>query len=280
MRHKPIVGLNCSYKPNRKYAAHESFVFEQYYDSVASAGGLPVLLPPLADDASLDALLRLCRGLVLIGGDDMDPSRYGQKPHEKTEVMQPRRDEFDFRLARAAVRLGVPTLAICGGCQLLNVAQGGTLHQHVPDVYGEGVLHAPTDEMRKEGRERMHGVHIEKGTLLHSVVGRDELEVNSSHHQSVDRPADGLRVSARSPDGVIEALEWTDQPGRPFVLAVQWHPERISSVREHMLLFEALVNTAQSDRPSGAASNPHFSPRKCRERPLGRSGTDSLAGSG
>ena len=255
MRHKPIVGLNCSYKYNRKYAAHESFVFEQYYDSVASAGGLPVLLPPLEDDAGLDALLRLCRGLVLIGGDDMDPSRYGQEPHEKTEVMQPRRDEFDFRLARAAVRLGVPTLAICGGCQLLNVVQGGTLHQHVPDVYGRTVLHAPTDEMRKEGRGRMHGVHIEKGTLLHSVVGRDELEVNSSHHQSVDRPAEGLRVSARSPDGVIEALEWTDQPGHPFVLAVQWHPERISSVREHMLLFEALVNAAQSDRPSGAASN-------------------------
>ncbi|RKY26370.1 MAG: gamma-glutamyl-gamma-aminobutyrate hydrolase family protein [Planctomycetota bacterium] len=252
MRRKPTIGLNCSYKYNEKYAANESFIFEQYYDSVAAAGGVPILLPPLGDQARIRELLGLMDGVVMIGGNDLNPSRYGRELHEKTELMLPRREEFDIGLISAVLSAGIPLLAICQGCQTLNVALGGSLHQHLPEVYGEDVLHAPTDEMRKAGEERMHRVTIEKGTLLHRIVGRDTLEVNSSHHQSVDRAAEGLLVSARSPDGVIEALEWADYARRPFMLAVQWHPERIRTLREHMLLFEALVRAAQTSRTRGS----------------------------
>lgn len=244
MNRKPVIGLNCSYKHDEKYAVRESFIPERYYDSVAAAGGLPILLPPLDNGGDIKELLRLCDGLLLIGGDDINPARYGQERHAKTCLILPRREEFDFALVGAALESRLPILAICQGCQVMNVALGGTLHQHVPDVYGEDVPHFRPDEMRRKGGERMHRIRIEKGSLLHETVGAETLEVNSSHHQAADRPGEGLRVSARSADGVAEALEWKDPGGRPFMLAVQWHPERISSVKEQMLLFEALARAA------------------------------------
>ena len=245
MRRKPIVGLNCSLRHSETNGVKQSFILEYYYDSVSAAGGLPILLPPLINADDVRAAAELPDALVLAGGDDISPVRYGQERHEKTQLLDPRREEFDFLLTREAFSRKLPILAICGGCQLVNVALGGSLHQHLPDVYGANIAHSRSDEMRREGQESMHEARIEKGTLLHEILGVESLQVNSSHHQSVDKPADGLRVSARSADGVVEALEWADCRKRPFMLAVQWHPERLRGVREHMRLFEALVKAAR-----------------------------------
>jgi len=245
MRRKPIVGLNCSLRRSETDGVKQSFILEYYYDFVSAAGGLPVLLPPLANPEDIRAAVELANALVLVGGDDINPARYEQERHEKTQPLDARREEFDFLLAREALSRELPILAICGGCQLVNVALGGTLHQHLPDVYGASIAHSRSDEMRREGRESIHEARIEKGTLLREILGVESLQVNSSHHQSVDRAADGLRVSARAADGVVEALEWADYRERAFMLAVQWHPERLKGIREHMRLFEALVEAAR-----------------------------------
>jgi putative glutamine amidotransferase len=245
MRKKPIVGLNCSLRHSETVGVKQSFILEYYYDSVSEAGGLPVLLPPLAKAEDVREAAGLLKALVLVGGDDINPAQYGQPRHDKTSILESRREEFDFILAREALGRGLPLLAICGGCQLLNVALGGTLHQHLPDVYGAGIAHSRSDEMLREGKDAMHEANVLPETLLHQVLRVQNLQVNSSHHQSVDMPAEGLRVSARAPDGVVEALEWLDWRKKPFMLAVQWHPERLKEMREHMLLFEALIEAGR-----------------------------------
>jgi putative glutamine amidotransferase len=238
------VGLNCSLRRAETDGVRQSFISEHYYNSVSAAGGVPVLLPPVAEPDDVDSELSLLNGLALIGGDDINPARYGRERHAKTEMLEARREEFDVLLARRALERGLAVLAICGGCQLINVVLGGTLHQHVPEVYGEDVAHGRTEEMRRGGIESMHEARIEKGSLLHEILGMDAVRVNSSHHQSVDVVADGLCVSARAADGVVEALEWSDRK-KPFLLAVQWHPERLGHVTEHLRLFQALVQAAR-----------------------------------
>lgn len=236
----------------------ESFILEYYYDAVSAAGGTPVLLPPVLGKEAVRAALGLVDGLALIGGDDLDPARYGEAKHEKTRLLVPRRDEFDMQLAREALGGGLPIFAICGGCQLVNVAMGGTLHQHLPDVYGNTIEHARSDEIRRQGREVMHEAAILKGSLLHEILGVETLRVNSSHHQSVNRVAAGLRVTARAEDGVVEALERgglaekvesrKEKGEQKWLLAVQWHPERMKGVREHERLFEAFVETLRGGK--------------------------------
>jgi len=221
----------------------QSYILEYYYDSVTAAGGLPVLLTPLVAAEDVVEAANILDAVILVGGDDINPARYGRELHEKSQLIEQRREEFDFLMAQEALKRGLPLLGICGGCQLVNVALGGSLHQHVPDAYGDSVTHSRTDEMRRTGKESMHEVRIEKGTLLHDILGAETLQANSSHHQSVDRVAGGLRVSARAADGVVEAVEWIDRR-RPFMLAVQWHPERLPGVKEHKRLFEALIYAA------------------------------------
>ena len=244
MPQKPLIAINCDIKRNESKCADYLSVYADYAAAVEKAGGTPVLLSPLGDDADIESVLGKTGGLVLVGCEDLDPEAYGQERHEKTSTMSPRKQEFDMRLITAALRLRVPTLAICGGLQELNVALGGTLHQHIPDVYGMQLIHMRAADLAARGEEQLHGVNIESDSLLARATGSTQIEVNSSHHQSVDKVGEGLRVVARAADGVVEALEFEDKTGRGFLLAVQWHPERIHSRPEQLAIFEALINAA------------------------------------
>lgn len=169
--------------------------------------------------------LKKCDGLILTGGGDIHPKFYGREDAlallDKKEI-NVARDEFEFKIVKDALKKGMPILGICRGMQTFNVALGGSM---IPDVESEGYKnHGKT----KSGNDRRHEVKIERGTTLHWIVEATRGEVNTAHHQAVDRIAEGLRITARSPDGIVEALEWQDASSKPFLQLVQWHPERMS----------------------------------------------------
>jgi putative glutamine amidotransferase len=198
-----------------------------YVRSVARAGGAPLLVPP---GASLDETLDAVDGLIFSGGSDLDPSLYGEDAHNETTGVVRERDEFELSLMRAALERDVPVLAICRGSQVLNVALGGDLEQHVPDRVGTDV-HKETAGVFSE-----HDVEVLGGTRLAAILG-ERGDVKSHHHQGFGSLGEGLRESARAPDGTVEALE---DPSRHFTLGVLWHPEE----GEDLALFEALVAAA------------------------------------
>ncbi|MEK7249628.1 MAG: gamma-glutamyl-gamma-aminobutyrate hydrolase family protein [Bacteroidota bacterium] len=168
--------------------------------------------------------LKKCDGIILSGGGDIHPKFYGREDYMKLlnkEDVNEKRDEFEFKIVKDALKKGMPILGICRGMQVFNVALGGSM---VPDLESEGHKnHAKT----KEGKDRRHKVKIEKGTTLHWIVEATKGDVNTAHHQAVDVIADGLKVAAKSPDGIVEALEWEKSEGKEFLQLVQWHPERM-----------------------------------------------------
>ena len=220
----PLVGLTGRRWPVHYLAGHFPVAMHEaevdlhvadYAASVAAAGGLPV---GLSRDAAPSQVLARLDALVLSGGADIDPRAYGQAPSPDLGPVEPERDAWEFELLEGAIERRLPVLAICRGLQLLNVARGGTLVQHVaPDI---GVGHPRFDRPRDEPA---HPVTLLDGSLAAQVLG-PEVAVNSLHHQIVDRVGTGLAVTGRAPDGVIEALEL---PGWPL-LAVQWHPEMLA----------------------------------------------------
>ncbi len=211
-----------------------------YARAVEMAGGLPVVLPPLAHDA-IDTLLDRLSGVCLSGGPDLDPAAYGADPHPELGIVEPQLDAFEVEVARGADARGLPVLGICRGCQALNVARGGTLHQHLPDVTDGSIDHRQT----ASGRETTHTVEVQAGSRLAGIVGAGELDVNSFHHQAVDVLGRGLRAVAWAPDGVIEAIEGD---GEALYLGVQWHVETLVERPRHARLFDALVDAAASER--------------------------------
>jgi putative glutamine amidotransferase len=199
-----------------------------YLRAIEAAGGMPVVLPPLGD---ADALLDRLDGICLSGGPDMDPDAYGaSERHAELGPTEPGLDAFELALARAADARGIPLLGICRGAQALNVARGGTLHQHVP-------AHRQTEP----ATATTHSVHVDPGTRLAQLVGTRPLRVNSFHHQAVDTLGRGLRAVARAADGTIEAVEGA---GPRLLLGVQWHAEGLVGQPRHRALFEALVVAA------------------------------------
>jgi putative glutamine amidotransferase len=214
----------------------------KYLRAIELAGGIPVVIPPLQPDA-IDALLDQVAGLCLSGGPDLDPQAYGAGRHALLGPTWSDLDAFELAVARAADARGLPILAICRGLQVLNVARGGTLHQHLPEIVGDGITHRQTEP----GRQTTHGVTVDAGSRLGLVLGRTETEVNSFHHQSVDRLGEDLVVSARASDGTVEGLEGVDHG---FVLGVQWHAECLVEQPEHAALFSAFIEAA---RGSGEA---------------------------
>ena len=206
-----------------------------YIDAVCRAGGasvvLPVQDPSLAEDvvAHLDAL-------VLSGGGDVDPARYGAAPHPAVAGVDVQRDSWEIALVHEARRQGRPMLGICRGAQLLNVALGGTLVQHLPDAHAEGDPHLVPDRFD----DAAHHVQIEPGSRLAKVLDRETLCVNTLHHQAVDRTGSELVVVARDQHGVVEGIEHPDEP----ILGVQWHPELIAHVPPHEQPFRWIVEEA------------------------------------
>lgn len=233
----PVIGLTTYLQRavSGVWDVQACFLPGQYLDGITRAGGIGLLLPPQTVSADVvDAVLDRLDGLVLTGGIDVDPARYGQDPHAETDTPQPLRDDWEAALVEAAVERGLPLLGICRGAQVLNVVRGGTLHQHVPDVVGhEG-------HRRGQAVFLANDVRTEPGSRLASIIG-ESLAGQCYHHQAVDVVGDGLVVSARDAAGVVEALEL---PDHPFALAVQWHPEESL---DDLRLFRALVDAARAE---------------------------------
>lgn len=197
-----------------------------YVRALEAAGLVPVVVPPLATPDAALPLLDVVAGLVLTGGEDVDPARYGAPPHPALGPVVASRDETELALVSGARARGLPTLAICRGIQVLNVALGGTLVQDLPSERPGEVLHDP-DGSRDS---RVHEVAIAPGSRLAAAIGATRATVNSFHHQAVDRVGEGLAVVARAPDGVVEGVEAADDGW--WVLGVQWHPEELTGTPE------------------------------------------------
>jgi putative glutamine amidotransferase len=209
-----------------------------YMRAIELAGGLPVVLPPLAP-ARVASLVGHLSALCLSGGPDLAPAGYGAPPHPELGPTAPALDAFELAVARHADAVGLPILGICRGMQALNVARGGTLFQHLPDVTDGSVSH----RQHEPGEVTTHAVRIAPDSLLAHVLGSVELPVNSFHHQGIERLGEGLRAVAWSPDGVIEGIEGED-PER-LVLGVQWHAEGLIDRPEQLALFRLLVEQAE-----------------------------------
>jgi putative glutamine amidotransferase len=234
---RPVLGLTTYLQQAQTgvWDVRASFLPAIYLEGVGLAGGIAALLPPQPVDADIAGrVLDGLDGLIITGGRDVTPGSYGQEPHPATDepVADNRmRDAFEFALARGAMRRGMPVLGICRGAQVLNVALGGTLHQHLPDVLGH------TRHQQGNAVFATSEVRTVPGTRLAALIGESS-DAQCYHHQAIDRLGDGLIVSAQDSDGVIEGVEI---PGDNFILAVQWHPEeRLDDLR----LFAAVVEAA------------------------------------
>jgi putative glutamine amidotransferase len=236
----PVIGIT-TYEDQaswRSWSARAAILPYVYVDAVRRSGGRAVLLPPGGDDAEAGDTVAGLDGLVVTGGPDIDPVRYGAPRHPRTQVPVATRDTWDLAVTGHALRQGVPLLAICRGMQVLNVCRGGTLHQHIPDLHGHGRHDGPPNGFG------LHQVRISPDSTLATIMtGGETFEVPTKHHQSVDLLGDGLKAVAWEQDGTIEAVE----PGPSelddfsgFVLGVQWHPEQGSDLR----VFGALVSAA------------------------------------
>jgi putative glutamine amidotransferase len=209
----------------------------KYLRAVEAAGGIPVVVPPMAPEA-LGPLLDRVAGVCLSGGPDLDPVAYGGRRHQEAGPSWKDLDDFELALASEADGRRLPILAVCRGLQVLNVSRGGTLHQHLPDVVGADVEHRQT----QPGYESTHWVSLSGASRLSRILGTGRLGVNSFHHQAVARLGDGLTLTAHADDGTVEGIEADD---REFVLGVQWHAECLTERPEHAALFGAFVEAAR-----------------------------------
>jgi putative glutamine amidotransferase len=234
----PVLGLSTYLQQAQTgvWDVRASFLPAMYIEGVTRAGGIAMLLPPQPVDSDIASrVLDGLDGLVITGGRDVDPARYRQAPHPRTDDPCRERDAWEFALLDGALRRGLPVLGICRGAQLLNVALGGTLHQHLPDVVGHSWHQAGHAVFNTSA------IRTVPGTRLAALIG-ESIEVRCYHHQAAAELGSGLMASAWDPDGVIEAIEKvpTIPPG-PFVLAVQWHPEE---QLDDLRLFAAVVQAA------------------------------------
>jgi putative glutamine amidotransferase len=241
-RRLPLIGITCTdSETEQEKRPPRTGQNLTYIRAVARAGAAPLLIPNLADPDLLRALYDGCDGLLLSGGPDIDPARYGQARHEKSSLALPERDEAELVLACWAMDDGKPLLAICRGIQVLNVALGGSLYQDIADQVPGAARHDCYDDHPRD--YLAHVVSISPQSRLAGVVGPHSLQVNSLHHQALQAVAAGLHVVAHAPDGIVEGVE---SPDHPFALGVQWHPEELAATDARAWhLFEALVTACQ-----------------------------------
>lgn len=206
-------------------------LYEQYITVLEAVGLAPMLITPVHSPDSVRSMLAVCDGLVLSGGEDVDPARYGERPSPALGSVNRRRDEAEFCALEVAMERQVPVLGICRGAQVLNVALGGTLYQDIATEMPGGLTHEQTEPWG----QRTHHAHVDAGSRLHRIVGEQDLFINSWHHQAIDDVAPGLVVVARADDGMVEAVEGRDYP---WLMGVQWHPER----------YEAATPSSDPDR--------------------------------
>jgi putative glutamine amidotransferase len=234
---QPVIGLTLDSEPPGGYSQLPWYALrENYCAAVTRAGGLPVLLAHEVEQ--VEAYLRTIDGLVVTGGAfDVDPAIFGAETRHASVKTKDRRTQFELALTRRTLSVDKPVLGICGGQQLMNVALGGTLIQHIPDEIPGALPHEQENPRNEPG----HIVRFADGTRLREIAGCGEAPVNSTHHQAVKAPAPGLVVDATAPDGVIEGIE---DPRRRFCIGVQWHPEYAVSEAD-LRLFAAFIEAAR-----------------------------------
>jgi putative glutamine amidotransferase len=241
---RPLIVVTTTTRPGGDHQLPQVNLNLQYVAAVEDPGGTALLLTPGHDPGSVRQLVGMAHALVLTGGEDVDPARYGQEPHPELGTVNPPRDDVEFAALETALARRMPVLAICRGCQVLNVGMGGTLFQDLPSQRPGRVHH----EQTAPWNHRTHHAAVQGGSGLHRIFGVDELFINSFHHQAVDALAPGLVATVVAEDGVVEGVE---APGYPWVYGVQWHPERgeARAARDQRdpdrRLFWALVQAAR-----------------------------------
>ncbi|RPJ74030.1 MAG: gamma-glutamyl-gamma-aminobutyrate hydrolase family protein [Desulfobacteraceae bacterium] len=220
---RPLIGITCSRVTGGAWGIYSlghfmDYTFADYSQAILYAGGAPVILPAAQDEKSLERILGAIQGLILSGGPDIHPRRYGEEPLAGLGEVDEALDRMEILAAEMAVARDLPVLGICRGVQVLNVALGGSLYQDIPSQVAESICHTP----KSDKAVNTHTVRIEAGSRLRRLLGKPQIWVNGKHHQAVKAPAEGLAVAARAKDGVVEALE---HPGKRYVIGVQWHPE-------------------------------------------------------
>ncbi len=233
---KPLIGLTTSRMPNpsRRPAFGTNL---PYTTSIADAGGLPVLIPLNLSNDDLDLLLSRLDGILFTGGYDVDPRAYGSLPHPKVEGIDADRDRVEMHLLQSILPTTKPILGICRGCQVINVALGGSLFEDLPEQFPGSIPHDNHDQPRNY---LAHSVEIDPHSRLAAILKTHDVQVNSLHHQGVRKLSQALQAAAIAPDGLIEAFE---VPAHPFGLAVQWHPEELQEFEPMRFLFQAFVQS-------------------------------------
>jgi putative glutamine amidotransferase len=226
MNKKPIIGITGAYMKRNEHM-EGVYVHHDYHKSVAANGGIPVILPFINPEMTLETL-PLCDGIILSGGEDVDPQFYGQDPHIHLGPTLPDRDLVEIEIVKYAIKNNIPILAVCRGVQILNVALGGTLIQDIPSQMKEPIQHSQTVERRRD----THWVNISTDSKLYQILDADRVRVNSLHHQALDKVSEDLRVVAMSSDGIVEAVEYIHSS--TFTVGVQWHPESMASSNSRM----------------------------------------------
>lgn len=242
MSRRPLIGITAYTRKLQNSPWDYDASYASNATAIEKAGGLPVLIPAKVSEETLRAIYDRLDGVLLPGGGDVDPTEYGADKHPTTDNIDHDRDRTEMTLARWALQDGKPTFGICRGIQVMNVALGGTLLQDIPSEVQTDLTH---DLPRGEPRATvLHEVTLELDSRLGQILGAQRVPVNSLHHQAVSKPAPNVRLTAYSPDGIVEALE---VPSHPFMLAVQWHPEDMVDDDERMLeLFKAFVAQARA----------------------------------
>jgi len=251
---KPIIGINADFRAATHNQPAFSFVAAGYYDAIARAGAIPVILAPVADEAGIGQLLEHLDGCLLIGGGDLDPRNDGFMLHPSVKTMEARRERFDRRLAHEIVERRMPVLGIGAGMQLLNLVCGGNLFLHIPEDVPDALPHRDVHDPNHR-----HSLVVEADSLIGRVYGEGEIRVTSRHHMAIDEVAPGFRVTARCHDGIIEAIEsemidW-------FAIGTQFHPECQAASALDCRIFEEFIEAitgvpAGGELPMAATLSP------------------------
>ncbi len=241
MHRKPLIGLNADYRPAKNDSPAYSFLAAGYFSRLQLAGAIPVIVPPLEVRDDVDRVLDTLDGFVLVGGHDLDPRRDGFMLHPSVRVMDRQRETFDRMLVDRIAERRMPVFGIGAGLQLLNLWAGGNLFLHLPEDLPEAIPHK---DLQDPGHR--HGLEVTPGSLMDRVYGDGEIRVNSMHHMAIDEVAPGFFVTARCPDGVIEAIE-SESP-EWFAFGTQFHPEADSASALDIRIFEEFVDGVIAQR--------------------------------
>ena len=239
MHHRPLIGINTDFRVSPKTRVTFSHMPSGYYDCLLTANALPVMIPPFIRESELLPILERLDGVMLTGGDDLDPRKMGLSPHPSVTMIPERRELADRLLCKHLQQLKIPTLGIGLGMQELNVVAGGGLFVHLPEDLPKCIPHHDP-----HGGAHRHTVVMQPKTRLEQIYGPGEIRVNSYHHQGVRKLAPNFRVAALAPDGLIEAFEGKDPSW--WVVGVQWHPENEGHISLDMQLIESFVEAAAS----------------------------------